>query len=210
MKRAAAIVALVLMITQARAAEPFGIATTEPTQDRALTALWHNLRLDIAEDEFLIALCRADPACGSGSAMRFIAIVDAAQAYQGRAMIGHLNQAINKAIRPARSTAPWYAPLGALAHPGDCKSYAVTKYVALGEAGIPETDRKLIMVRDHARPNETHLVVVVRDGEGWLVLDNRTLILADSTAVHYQPLHQFDEDGVRDFPAPPPVSGPGC
>jgi predicted transglutaminase-like cysteine proteinase len=210
MKQAATIVALVLMITQAGAAEPFGIATMEPTHDRALTALWHNLRVDIARDEFLIALCRADSACGSDSAIRLIAIVDAAKTFQGRAMIGHLNQAINKAILPAHSIVPWYAPLTALSHPGDCKSYAVTKDVALGEAGIPEADRRLIMVRDYARPNETHLVVVVRDGEGWLVLDNRTLILADSTAVRYQPLHQFDEDGVRDFPAPPPVGGPGC
>ena len=191
-----------LLISTAFAAEPFGLNTL-PSQDTNLIKLWHNLRLDIANDEFLIALCRSDSTCGSAAAVRFIAIVDAAKTYNHRAMIGHLNRAINHAIKRTRDFVPWYAPLYALNHPGDCKSYAVTKYVALADAGIPEADRKLIMVRDGTRPNETHLVVVVRDGESWLVMDNRTLILADSMVVHYQPLHQFDETGVKTFLMPP-------
>ncbi len=49
MKLAATIAALVLMFTQA--GEPFGVATV-PTQDETLTAIWHDLQLDIAGDEF--------------------------------------------------------------------------------------------------------------------------------------------------------------
>ena len=196
-----------LLISTAFAAEPFGFNTL-PSQDANLIKLWHNLRLDIAKDEFLIALCRADPTCSSAAAVRFIAMVDAAKTHTDRAMLGHLNQAINNAIIRSRDFVPWYAPLDALSHPGDCKSYAVTKYVALADAGIPDADRKLIMVWDSTRPAETNLVVVVRDGESWLVMDNRTLILADSMVVHYQPLHQFDETGVHDYPPVPPIHPP--
>jgi hypothetical protein len=36
--------------------------------NRALFLFWRDLRLDIAKDEFLIALCRADPASHSDAA----------------------------------------------------------------------------------------------------------------------------------------------
>ena len=38
-------------------------------------------------------------------------------------------------------------------------------------------------------------------------MDNRTLILVDSI-VRYQPLHQFDETGVKDFPPVLPLDPP--
>jgi predicted transglutaminase-like cysteine proteinase len=101
-----------------------------------------------------------------------------------------------------------YAPLDALSHPGDCKSYVVVKYVALGEAGMPASDRKIVWVQNRQRPDTTHVVVVVRNGDRWLILDNLTLALVDSTAAHpYQPLQEFGTDGVREFPALPGLGG---
>ena len=99
--------------------------------------------------------------------------------------------------------------LKALASFGNCKTYAVTKYAALGAAGIAPEDRRLVMVRDNAHPQETHLVVMVSVAQRWLILDNRTLTLADSTDQQaYQPLHVFDHSGVRDFPPLAPVGAP--
>jgi predicted transglutaminase-like cysteine proteinase len=208
MKLAATIATLVLMLTQAGAGEPFGVATV-PTQDETLTAIWHDLQLDIAGDESRIASCRAEPNCDSAAAKRFIAIVDEALQHQGRALLGHLNRAVNAAIPIARGDVPLYAPLAALTYPGDCKSYAMVKYIALGDAGVAAADRKIILVWNNARPDETHVVAVVREGERWLILDNLTLTLVDSTAAYaYQPLHELGADGVRDFPPLPPVGGP--
>jgi predicted transglutaminase-like cysteine proteinase len=208
MKLAPTIAALVLMLTPARAEEPFGVATV-PTQDETLIAIWHDLQLDIASDEFRIASCRAEPNCDSAAAKRFIAIVDEARRHRGRTLLGHLNRAVNAAIPTTRGDVPMYAPLPALTYPGDCKSYAVVKYVALGDAGVVAADRKIILVWDNARPDETHVVVVVREGDHWLILDNLTLTLVDSTAAYaYQPLHEFGTDGVRDFPPLPPLGGP--
>jgi predicted transglutaminase-like cysteine proteinase len=115
-------------------------------------------------------------------------------------MIGHLNRAINLAIARTHRDVAWLLPLAALAQPGDCKSYAMVKYMALGEAGITTTDRRLVMVRARTTPGETHLIVIVRDGGRWLILDNRTNALVDSAAAHpYEPLQEFDVNGVRDF-----------
>ena len=95
---------------------------------------------------------------------------------------------------------PWLPPLAALGQPGDCKSYAIVKYLALGELGIAASDRRLVMLRGVSRPSETHLVVLVRDNERWIILDNRTLTLVDSIAANqYEPLIEFDANGVRDF-----------
>ncbi|WP_298258854.1 hypothetical protein [Bradyrhizobium sp.] len=45
-----------------------------------------------------------------------------------------------------------------------------------------------------------HLAILMRDGEHWLILDNRTFTIVDSAVTRrYVPLHEFDEDGVRDF-----------
>jgi predicted transglutaminase-like cysteine proteinase len=94
----------------------------------------------------------------------------------------------------------WMAPLAAMASPGDCKSYAVVKYAALGDAGIAAADRRLVMIWDRAHPRENHLIVVVRVELQWLILDDQTLTLVESTSKPtYEPLHTFDETGVRDF-----------
>jgi predicted transglutaminase-like cysteine proteinase len=199
MKLATAFAILILMYLPARADDPFDV-TTVPSRSASLTTTWRDLRAAVARDASLIALCRADPACGSDVALRLIGIVDEARQYQGRKMIGHLNRAINLAIARTHQDVAWLPPLAALGQPGDCKSYAMVKYLALGEAGITMTDRRLVIVRARATPGETHLVVIVRDGERWLILDNRTNVLVDSTAAHsYEPLQQFDANGAWDL-----------
>jgi len=98
------------------------------------------------------------------------------------------------------------SPLKALASPGDCKSYAVTKYMALGAMGIPADDRRLVVVRDTTNPQETHLVAVARIGEEWLILDNRTLTLVESNGLpSYRPLYVLDQSGVQ-IPIATPVA----
>ena len=202
MKLACAVAAMTLVLTPANAVEPFGLAT-RPSQSAGLLTIWYDLQTELAKDELVITRCRTDPNCDSPAAQRFIAIIDEVRRYSGRRMIGHLNRAINGIIKSTRAPVPWLPPLAALDRPGDCKSYAIAKYLALGEAGIAASDRRLVMVRSASRPTEIHLVVLVRDGERWLILDNRTLILVDSIAAHqYVPLNEFDASGVRDFGPP--------
>lgn len=199
MKLSATLAILVLMHVPAKADEPFGIHTV-PSQSVYLTLVWRDLQAAIAKNESVLALCRVDPACGSDVALRLIGVVSEARQHQGRKMIGHLNRAINLAIARTRSNVPWLPPLAALGQPGDCKSYAMVKYLALGEAGITTMDRRLVMVRLKTSTRDKHLVVIVRDGERWLILDSVTNALVDSTAAHpYEPLQEFDVNGVRDF-----------
>jgi predicted transglutaminase-like cysteine proteinase len=185
--------------------QPFGMATV-PAPDRAISTIWRGLQSDIQADERTVVLCRVDPGCGSPAALRFIAIVDEAMRHEGRARIGHINRAVNLAITATRSDVQWMSPLKALASPGDCKSYAVTKYMALGAMGIPADDRRPVVVRDTTNPQETHLVAVARIGEEWLILDNRTLTLVESNGrPSYRPLYVLDQSGVQ-IPIATPVA----
>lgn len=199
MKLGSAVAIVMLVLTPAHAVEPFGAATT-PSQSDGLITLWRDLQTEVANDEVEITRCRIDANCGSATAQRLIAIIDEARQYSGRKMIGHLNRGINGAIQSTRAIVPWLPPLAALSQPGDCKSYAIVKYLALGELGIAASDRRLVLLRGASRPNERHLVVLVRDNDSWIILDNQTLTLVDSVAARqYEPLNEFDANGVRDF-----------
>jgi predicted transglutaminase-like cysteine proteinase len=174
--------ALTALLTGASplADEPFGVATV-PAPDGAISAIWRDLQRAMRADEQTVIACRANPACGSPAALRFTAIVDEAKLHEGLARVGHINRAVNLAIQAQRDgMGTWKSPLAALASPGDCKSYAVTKYAALGAAGIASDDRRLVIVWDNARPTQTHLIVVVRVEQRWLILDSRSLIMVDS------------------------------
>jgi predicted transglutaminase-like cysteine proteinase len=148
--------------------------------------------------------CRADRFdCRSAAATFLLTIIDRARALQGRARIGEVNRSINLAIRPrsrfARSRAQdaWRGPLSALAAEiGDCKDYAVAKYVALRQTGVPDQDLRLIIIRD-ARVHENHAVVTVRLDGRWLVLDNRWLALAEDRELpRFTPLFSLGQDRV--------------
>jgi|SRR5579871_4818911 len=199
MKLSVTLAILVFMLLPAKAEEPFD-AHAVPSRSAYLAAMWSDLQVAIAQDESAIAFCSADPDCGSDVALRLIGIVEEARQHQGRKLIGHINRAVNLAVARTRADVAWLSPLTALAQPGDCKSYAMVKYLALGMAGIATADRRLVQVRFKNPPGDKHLIVLVRDEGRWLILDNRTNALVDSTAAHaYEPLQAFDESGVSDY-----------
>jgi predicted transglutaminase-like cysteine proteinase len=183
--------------------EPFGIPTV-PAPSSSLSVIWRQLQRDMEADTLTVARCRAEPDnCSSPAAVRFIEIVDEARHHAGRALVGHINRAVNLAIHPTRDGV-WRSPLDALASPGDCKSYAVTKYAALGDAGVATEDRRLIIVRTGSPQPQVHLVVAVRVSANWIIMDNRSMILSESTGRHdYQPVLALDHSGVREFRARP-------
>ena len=89
------------------------------------------------------------------AARRFLAIVDEGRTRSGRARIGVINREINLAIVPTSDFVQWGVddrwspPLETFTTGrGDCEDYAIAKYVALTEAGVPPEDVKLVVVRD--------------------------------------------------------------
>ena len=189
--------------------EPFGVATV-PAPDHPYAIHWRKVQDDWAVESKILDRCRAEPVhCPSREALQFLTIIGEARMQTGRAQIAYVNRALNLAIRymsdPKNYGVPevWTAPLATLANgAGDCTDYAIAKYFALGEVGVPENDRRLLVVSQKLRGGE-HAVLAVRENPRWLILDNqRMTIVADAEANQYVPLLVFDHNGVRRFVAP--------
>jgi predicted transglutaminase-like cysteine proteinase len=146
---------------------------------------WESIRQQVAMEQGVLASCRAEPEVCPLAARRFLEIVEAARAKQGRARLGEVNRAINLALKPTKDLEHhgardvWSTPLVALsAGRGDCEDYAIAKYVALHEAGVPASDLRFVVVHD-TRLKQDHAVVAARLAGRWLVLDNVRLPLLE-------------------------------
>jgi predicted transglutaminase-like cysteine proteinase len=190
-----------------RSPEPFGL-DAERAPDGELWTKWRRVENTLREEMDVISRCRAQPeACRSSAARHFIAIVDDARLYTGRARLGSVNQAINKALRYASDPDQhgvddhWNAPLASLAAGrGDCEDYAIAKLVALREAGIADEDLRLVIVRD-VKLQEFHAALAAQVDGRWIVLDNRQLAMAeDGELRHFVPLFAIRQGvGVMQF-----------
>jgi predicted transglutaminase-like cysteine proteinase len=74
---------------------------------------------------------------------------------------------------------------------GDCEDIALTKMQLLAAAGISRADMILTIARDLVR-NSDHAVLIVRHGDGYVMLDNSTDEILDASWSHdYRPVLSF-------------------
>lgn len=188
--------------------EPFGLFTFRAPEG-ALWRKWRGVKADIAAEMRQVENCRTDSSNCSDAARRFLLIVDEVRARSGTARIETANRLINTAIRYMSDLAQhaaidvWSAPLASLGTGrGDCEDYAIAKYTVLREAGVPDQDLRILLVRDR-RAREDHAVLTVRTAGTWTVLDNRSSALArDSELAYFTPLFALDGGGVNLFATP--------
>jgi predicted transglutaminase-like cysteine proteinase len=194
--------------------QSFDVAGAAPALGQSgLAAKWQDAQRRMAEDKARLSYCRAEPwSCGNDE-RRLEEIVTLGRAREGRARIGEINRAVNLAVRPARDAQLydredyWSSPLQTLsAGAGDCEDYAILKLLALQELGMAPEDLQLLIVRDLAS-RSAHAVAAVRLDGRWLVLDNRSFVLADLAETYYTVLAQLDTGTHRlaafDEPAVP-------
>lgn len=212
MRLAMIVLAFLLTDSAVRAAsdEPFGLSSVAAAEG-ALTTTWRKLQTELQSEQRIVDQCRAEPQSCTPAALRFIAIVNEGNGYDGLARIGRINRAVNLAIAAsAADQSGWSSPLQTLAAgSGDCKQYAILKYAALMDAGFAADDLRLVIVRLKQPQNrETkpadHALVAVRNDADWIVLDNRSLAMLESRQVadQYLPLFALDHRGVRRFVQP--------
>jgi len=193
-----------------KSAEPFGLSVTE-LSGGSLREKWIGVERKLDDEMVQLALCDGDREhCVSPAALRFLGIVDAARAKQGRAQLGEINRAINLAIRPESDMAQhgqidvWSSPLDTFASgAGDCEDYAIAKFVALRMAGVAPEDIRIVVLRDLLR-GEDHAVTLARLDGHWLTLDNRRMaMIEDADIRNYRPLFVLDDRRVMRYDNPP-------
>jgi predicted transglutaminase-like cysteine proteinase len=125
------------------ARDPFGAATIAVDYGQ-LAAIWRDERAQLVADAEAVAACLADGVPDCAAAATLLDIVTEAKRYQGKALIAHINRAINLLIRPTPGA--WVGALEVLRFAdGDCKDYSIAKFFALHEAGVPPERVRLMM-----------------------------------------------------------------
>jgi predicted transglutaminase-like cysteine proteinase len=187
-----------------QAAQLFGMET-EPVAAGELLEKWHHVEAVMAQDFAVVAQCHANGTCPV-AAQRLINISAEGAGRSGRARVGLINRAAELAISPVSDELQWGVadhwsdPFETLlSNRGDCEDYAILKYAALLEAGIPKDDVKIVILKN-VFPNENHAAVATRVDGQWLILDNRTLTLVrDTDVTRAIPEFVLDHQGVKRF-----------
>jgi predicted transglutaminase-like cysteine proteinase len=192
----------------ASTSEPFGLHTFR-APDGALWVKWRQAEAALKADEDSITACRANPDLCSPAASRLVEIIDAAQSLTGRARFGHVNRAVNGAVRFVSDMAQhgvpdlWSAPIATFTSGrGDCEDYAIAKYFIMRHLGVAAEDLQLVLVHDKV-VRQDHAVLSVRQDGRWIILDNRTNLMLEPTELtSLTPLFTLDQRGVSLFAAP--------
>lgn len=188
--------------------EPFGLFTFRAPES-LLWRKWRGVEADLAQERVVLERCRSDAASCPSYAAQFLRLVTATKAKSGRAQLEEVNLGVNTAIRYVsdlvqfRELDRWSAPLATFASAkGDCEDYAIAKYAALREAGFPESDMRLLLVRDRT-VRQDHAVLAARLDGRWLILDNRwSNLREDNGELNFTPLFAINHDGVQLFAKP--------
>lgn len=87
----------------------------------------------------------------------------------------------------------WATPPEFVKKSGDCEDYAIAKYYALRELGLPASSMRIVALMDNIRRLGHAVLVVYHGGDAW-VLDNQTkLVLSHSKFSHYVPQFSVNE-----------------
>ena len=195
--------------------EPFGLPASILSSG-GLQRKWLELERKLDDDRVQLALCDGDrDRCVSAAALKLLAIVDEARAREGRARFGVINRAVNLAIRPMSDLAQygaidvWSPPLDTFASgAGDCEDYAIAKFVALQQAGVPTDDLRIVILRETLLEQD-HAVVAARLDSQWLILDNRRMAMVEDLNLRNdRPLFVIDDSGVMKYPEVPLTVNP--
>ena len=89
----------------------------------------------------------------------------------------------------------WETPYEFLAHGGQCQDYAIAKFMALEQSGVPQAALRFAVVRDTEKAADHAVAVVYVDGQA-LVLDNQSAaVLPASAHGRYRPYYSINRAG---------------
>ena len=188
--------------------EPFGLFTFRAPEGLLWTK-WRGVDARMRLEAKSVEDCKVDEDRCSGVERKFIALARSTDAAGRRGRVDIINRGVNEAVRYVSDFAQhgvvdlWSSPLETMATGmGDCEDYAIAKFALLLDAGVPEQDLRILLVRDLA-VRQDHAVLAVRVDGRWLMLDNRrSSLLETGDLPQFMPLFAIDHHGVSLFAAP--------
>lgn len=90
----------------------------------------------------------------------------------------------------------WATPKEFLSQSGDCEDYAITKFYALQDLGVPEHNMRILVLIDTIRGIGHAVLLVYYDNEIYLLDNVSELVLPAKLYTHYDPQFSVDRFGV--------------
>lgn len=88
----------------------------------------------------------------------------------------------------------WATPRELVERSGDCEDYAIAKYYALRDLGVPAANLRVVALKDSIRGIGHAVLVVYMENDAYL-LDNLTnLVLSHTKLKHYVPQYSVNEE----------------
>ncbi len=96
----------------------------------------------------------------------------------------------------------WETPYEFLAKGGQCEDYAIAKFLALAQSGVPESALRFVVVHDSVSHLDHAITLVTVDGED-MVLDNQVdAVLPAASVSRYTPYYSLNDGGIQVFAHP--------
>ncbi|HZL60432.1 MAG TPA: transglutaminase-like cysteine peptidase [Stellaceae bacterium] len=116
------------------------------------------------------------------------------------AKLTRVNDAINRhpyvpTVQNWHRAMYWETPFEFLARGGQCQDYAIAKYLALREAGVPDASMRMLVLRDTALGVDHAVLVATVDGEAYLLDNLRPEIRPEARAPEYRPYYAINLSG---------------
>lgn len=87
----------------------------------------------------------------------------------------------------------WETPYEFFVYSGDCEDFAITKYLTLKQAGVPQEAMRIVVLQD-LNLNEVHSVLTVTiDGQNYILDNQFPQVMTDRAIHHYQPIYSINE-----------------
>lgn len=136
--------------------------------------------------------------CDSRFATKIRGVADRVAGLSDREMLNIVNRTVNGAMNYEEDEAVWgtsdyWATPSEMARKGagDCEDFAIAKYWALRNLGVPDDKLQLVLLQD-TRRQLFHAVLIAHTGSGAYVLDNvSNRLLVDTDIAQYQPIMSF-------------------
>lgn len=88
----------------------------------------------------------------------------------------------------------WATPEQFIKSSGDCEDYAIAKFYAMKELGVPDENHRIVVLKDKIR-NLDHAIMALYIGEDVYILDNMTnMVHTHEMYKHYQPYFSVNEE----------------
>ncbi|MDL2266950.1 transglutaminase-like cysteine peptidase [Desulfovibrio sp. OttesenSCG-928-G15] len=88
----------------------------------------------------------------------------------------------------------WATPKEFVRKSGDCEDFAISKYYALRDLGVPASSMRIVALKDTIR-NLGHAVLVVYTQNDAYILDNLSnMVLSHKKLPHYAPQYSVNEE----------------